>query len=80
MSYSDGTPETVDQYAKDVTAFLMWASEPHLNARKRTGIQVLIFLVVLSVLLYFTKKKIWHAMTKARPKSPKARAPRAATT
>ena len=47
------------QYSKDVTAFLMWAAEPHLEARKRIGFQVMIFLVVLSGLLYFTKKKVW---------------------
>jgi ubiquinol-cytochrome c reductase cytochrome c1 subunit len=52
-------PETVDQYSKDVTAFLMWAAEPHLEARKRLGFQVMLFLLVLSGLLYFTKKKVW---------------------
>ena len=50
---------TVDQYAKDVTAFLMWAAEPHLEARKRIGFQVIIFLIVFAGLLYFTKKKVW---------------------
>lgn len=52
-------PETVDQYARDVTAFLMWTAEPHLEARKRLGFQVMIFLLVLAGLLYFTKKRIW---------------------
>ena len=52
-------PETVDQYARDVTAFLAWTAEPHLEARKRIGFQVMLFLIVLAVLLYFTKKKIW---------------------
>jgi cytochrome c1 len=52
-------PETVDQYARDVTAFLAWTAEPHLEARKRIGFQVILFLIGLSVLLYFTKKKIW---------------------
>jgi ubiquinol-cytochrome c reductase cytochrome b/c1 subunit len=59
VEYTDGTPATVAQYAKDVTAFLMWAAEPHLEARKRLGFQVIIFLLVLSGLLYFTKKKVW---------------------
>ena len=59
IEYSDGAPATVDQYAKDISAFLMWAAEPHLEARKRLGFQVLIFLIVFSGLLYFTKKKIW---------------------
>jgi ubiquinol-cytochrome c reductase cytochrome c1 subunit len=52
-------PETVDQYARDVTAFLTWTAEPHLEARKRIGMQVIAFLILLSCLLYFTKKKIW---------------------
>ena len=52
-------PETVGQYARDVTAFLMWTAEPHLEARKRLGLQAILFLILLSGLLYFTKKKIW---------------------
>jgi ubiquinol-cytochrome c reductase cytochrome b/c1 subunit len=60
VEYTDGAPMTVEQYAKDISAFLMWTAEPHLEARKRIGMQVLIFLVVLSGLLYFTKKKVWH--------------------
>ena len=59
VEYTDGTPATVAQYSKDVTAFLMWAAEPHLEARKKLGFMVIIFLVVLSGLLYFTKKKVW---------------------
>jgi cytochrome c1 len=53
-------PETVEQYAKDVTAFLAWTSEPHLEARKRLGFQVILFLIGLAFLLYFTKKKVWE--------------------
>jgi cytochrome c1 len=60
VSYDDGSPTTVDQYSRDVSAFLMWAAEPHLEARKRTGFQVIVFLLLLSGLLYFTKKRIWH--------------------
>jgi ubiquinol-cytochrome c reductase cytochrome b/c1 subunit len=66
VTYTDGTSQTVDQYAKDVAAFLMWAAEPTLEARKRIGLQVMIFLVVLTGLLYFTKKKIWHEVDKPR--------------
>ena len=61
VDYTDGSPTTVDQYSKDVSAFMMWAAEPHLEARKRIGFQVMIFLLVLSGLLYFTKKKVWAA-------------------
>ena len=61
VTYDDGSPQTVAQYSKDVTAFLMWAAEPHMEVRKRIGFQVFIFLIVLSGLLYFTKKKVWAA-------------------
>jgi ubiquinol-cytochrome c reductase cytochrome b/c1 subunit len=63
VTYTDGTQATLDQQAKDVTAFLAWAAEPHLVARKRAGMQVMIFLIVLSGLLYFTKKKVWRALS-----------------
>jgi ubiquinol-cytochrome c reductase cytochrome b/c1 subunit len=59
VEYTDGAPTTVDQYSKDVAAFMMWAAEPHMETRKRIGFQVMIFLIVLSGLLYFTKKKVW---------------------
>ncbi len=62
VEYTDGSPTTVDQYAKDVAAFLMWAAEPHMEARKRIGFQVMVFLLVLAGLLYFTKKKVWSAV------------------
>lgn len=59
VTYEDGSPQTVDQYARDVSAFLMWTAEPHLEARKTLGLQVMIFLILLAGLLYFTKKRIW---------------------
>ena len=62
VTFDDGAPQTLTQYAKDVTAFMMWAAEPHLVARKRLGFQVMIFLIVLSGLMYFTKKKVWSAV------------------
>ena len=60
-------PETAKQYAKDVTAFLMWAAEPHLEARKRLGLQVMLFLLIFGGLLYYTKKKIWSRMPDGTP-------------
>ena len=60
VAYDDGAPQTVEQYARDVTAFMAWVAEPHLVARKRIGFQVMIFLIVFAGLLYFTKKKVWH--------------------
>jgi ubiquinol-cytochrome c reductase cytochrome b/c1 subunit len=59
VTYDDGSPATVAQYAKDVTTFLMWTAEPHMEARKALGLQVFVFLILLTVLLYFTKKKVW---------------------
>ncbi len=66
VTYDDGAPQTVAQYAKDVTAFLMWTAEPHMEARKRLGLQVMIFLLFFAGLMYFTKKKVWAAV-KAHP-------------
>jgi len=60
VEYTDGTPATVPQYAKDVVSFLSWASEPTLAERKKIGLRVMVFLIVLSVLLYFTKKRVWE--------------------
>ncbi|MDB5565113.1 MAG: cytochrome c1 [Tardiphaga sp.] len=59
VTYDDGTPQKVDQYAKDVATFLMWTAEPHLEARKRLGLQVMVFLIIFAGLMYFTKKKVW---------------------
>ena len=59
ITYEDGTPETIDQYSKDVSAFLMWAAEPHLVQRKAMGFKVMLFLLVFAALLYLVKKKIW---------------------
>ncbi|KQO55341.1 cytochrome C [Methylobacterium sp. Leaf469] len=52
-------PETVSQYATDVAAFMAWTAEPHMMARKALGLRVILFLIVLSGLLYYVKKKIW---------------------
>ena len=59
VTYEDGSPETLDQYAKDISAFLMWTAEPKLEARKQTGLTVMVFLVILTVLVYLTKKSIY---------------------
>ncbi|MWD29609.1 cytochrome c1 [Aquicoccus sp. SCR17] len=59
VEYQDGTEASVEQMAKDVSAFLMWAAEPKMMARKSVGFVGVLFLVVLSVLLYLTNKRIW---------------------
>ena len=59
VEYSDGTESTVNQMAKDVTTFLAWAAEPELETRHKTGIKVMIYLILLTVLVYLSMKKIW---------------------
>ena len=59
VEYIDGTEATIEQEAKDVASFLMWAAEPKLNARKEFGLTTVLILLTLSVLLYFTNKKLW---------------------
>jgi ubiquinol-cytochrome c reductase cytochrome c1 subunit len=59
VDYQDGSPKTVEQYAKDISAFLMWAAEPKLEERKSLGMSVVIFLLVYALLLYLVKRKIW---------------------
>jgi ubiquinol-cytochrome c reductase cytochrome c1 subunit len=56
---TNDVPETTLQYAKDVSAFLMWAAEPHMEQRKAMGFSVMLFLIVFAGLIYFTKKKVW---------------------
>jgi ubiquinol-cytochrome c reductase cytochrome c1 subunit len=59
IAYADGSPQTVDQYARDVAAFLMWAAEPTLIARKAMGFRVVIFLVIFAGLMLLTKRRVW---------------------
>jgi len=59
IDYPDGTQATVPQMAHDVTTFLAWASEPSLEARKQMGFKVLVFMAIITGLLYFVNKKIW---------------------
>ena len=59
IEYTDGTQATVDQMAKDVTTFLSWAAEPELEARHKTGVKVLVYLILLTTLVYLSMKRIW---------------------
>jgi ubiquinol-cytochrome c reductase cytochrome c1 subunit len=62
VTYADGTQATVAQEAKDVTQFLAWAAEPKMEARKQTGLKVLIFLAVFAAVMYGVKKKVWSKL------------------
>ena len=59
VEYSDGTEATMDQMARDVTTFLAWAAEPELEERHRVGFKVIIYLLLLTILVYLSMKKIW---------------------
>lgn len=59
VTYDDGAPETLEQYSLDVSAFLMWAAEPHLEDRKRIGFMVMVFLAIFTALIYLTKKSVY---------------------
>ncbi len=59
VKYTDGTPKTLDNYARDVSAYLTWAAEPKLEERHKTGAQVLLFLVVFAAIMYLAKRTVW---------------------
>jgi ubiquinol-cytochrome c reductase cytochrome c1 subunit len=65
VTYADGTPATVDQMAKDVSAFLVWAAEPNLESRHAAGLAVAIFLLVATILGYLAYRQIWHDAKRA---------------
>lgn len=62
VTYADGTPATVAQMSEDVSAFLMWAAEPQMMARKESGFKAVLMLLLLSVLLYLTNKRLWASV------------------
>jgi ubiquinol-cytochrome c reductase cytochrome c1 subunit len=64
VSYADGTNPTVDQMAKDVSAFLIWTAEPRLANRHRAGVAVVFFLLLATILAYLAYKNVWSDMKK----------------
>ena len=59
VEFNDGTQATNEQMAKDVVTFLAWAAEPHLEARHRIGFKAIIYLIILTLLAYFSMKRLW---------------------
>ena len=59
VEYSDGTNASIEQMSKDVTTFLMWTAEPHLETRHKMGFKAIVYLIILTVLVYFSMKRIW---------------------
>lgn len=62
VTYADGTPATVDQMSQDVAAFLVWTAEPKLENRHRTGVAVLIFLLIATTLGFLAYRNIWSGV------------------
>ena len=59
IEYNDGTRSTEEQMAKDLVTFLAWAAEPHLEARHKIGFKAIVYLIILSILAYFSMKRLW---------------------
>jgi len=59
VEYKDGTKPTLEQHGKDIVTFLAWTASPELEERKRMGVKVMLFLIVLTVMLFALKRKIW---------------------
>ena len=59
IEYSDGTQSSTTQMAKDITTFLVWAAEPHLESQHRMGFKAIIYLIILLTLVYMSKQKVW---------------------
>jgi ubiquinol-cytochrome c reductase cytochrome c1 subunit len=59
VKYTDGTPAKIENYARDVTAFLSWAADPKLEERKRMGLMVMLYLLITAALLYAAKRYVW---------------------
>jgi ubiquinol-cytochrome c reductase cytochrome c1 subunit len=67
VDYEDGTPATADQMARDVTAFLAWAADPHMATRKALGLKVVIFLILLTTLFIALKMEVWAGLNRRLP-------------
>ena len=64
VEFADGTEATIEQSARDVSAFLMWAADPRMEERKSTGVSVILFLIVMTGLFYASMRKIWADVQK----------------
>lgn len=62
VEYTDGTKTSKEQMAKDITTFLVWAADPHLEARHKMGFKVFFYLIILLALVYFSKQKVWSRL------------------
>ncbi|HEY8263216.1 MAG TPA: cytochrome c1, partial [Methyloceanibacter sp.] len=59
IPYTDGTKKTVDNYARDVSAYLMWAAEPKLEERHNLGARIMVFLLAFALIMFLAKRAVW---------------------
>jgi ubiquinol-cytochrome c reductase cytochrome c1 subunit len=64
VEFDDGHDNSLHHMSQDVAAFLMWAAEPKMMARKQAGFVAVLFLVLLTSLLYLTNKRLWAPVKK----------------
>jgi ubiquinol-cytochrome c reductase cytochrome c1 subunit len=64
VEYQDGTIATIEQVAHDITEFLVWAANPHMEERKSIGLKVIMFLIIFSGLMFVVNKKVWAKIKK----------------
>ena len=62
VTYTDGTQATLEKEAHDVTSFLAWAAEPTMNTRKSMGLKVMIYLIILTSLLFWVNRRVWSKL------------------
>ena len=62
VDYDDGTENTLPQLAEDITTFLVWSAEPELEERKKLGIKVLLFFIVLGSIVFIVKNRLWRGI------------------
>jgi len=72
VEYADGTETTKAQIAKDVTTFLVWAADPHLEARHKMGFKVFFYLIILLTMVYLSKQKVWSRFDSKREEEEEA--------
>ena len=60
VDYDDGTDNTLPQLAEDITTFLVWSAEPELEERKKLGIKVILFFIVLGSIVFIVKNRLWR--------------------
>lgn len=70
VEFADGTPATLHQMSYDVANFMAWAADPTMQERKEMGLNVMLFMIVFVILLYYTNKRVWRKVKKGEDIDP----------